>query len=251
MEEQKKRVLIVEDEFINLDLLRSYLEKSGYEISGDAMRADEAIEVLEQFDTDIAILDINIKGDKDGLWLAEQIQKHYHIPFIFLTAYSDKDTVKKAANLHPHGYLVKPFTQADIFTSVEVALKNYAKEHKKMDFPQEFLELETELKLSDSLFVKDSSTYKKLLIKDIQYIQSFKNYVEIFMKTGRVIVRSSLQKILQIFPQTHFVQVHRSFVVNINFIESIDGDFIFIENRKIPLSKSNRNDLFQKIHFLG
>lgn len=69
------RVLIVEDEFITMDMLRDYLENSGDEVSGDAMRADEAIDILERFDTDIVMLDINLKGDKDGIWLAEQIRQ--------------------------------------------------------------------------------------------------------------------------------------------------------------------------------
>jgi len=105
------RILIVEDEFVTLDLLRDYLEESGYEVSGDAMSADEAIKILEKGETDFAMLDINIKGDKNGIWVAEQIQKKYKIPFIFLTAFSDSATVKTAAGTHPYGYLVKPFTK--------------------------------------------------------------------------------------------------------------------------------------------
>lgn len=69
--ERKIRVLIVEDEFINLEVLRGYLEEMGYEISGDAMNPGEAIEVLERFDTDLAILDVNLKSQKDGIWIAE------------------------------------------------------------------------------------------------------------------------------------------------------------------------------------
>ena len=64
------RVLIVEDEFITMDMLRDYLEQSGYDVSGDAMRADEALDILERFDTDIVLLDINLKGEKDGIWIA-------------------------------------------------------------------------------------------------------------------------------------------------------------------------------------
>ena len=83
--EKNIRILIVEDEFVTLDLLRDYLEESGYEVSGDAMSAEEAITILEQGQTDFALLDINIKGYRDGIWLAEQINKKYQIPFIFIT----------------------------------------------------------------------------------------------------------------------------------------------------------------------
>ena len=116
--EKNVRILIVEDEFVTMDLLRDYLEESGYEVSGDAMSADEAIAILEKGDTDFAMLDINIRGEKDGIWVAEQINQKYKIPFIFLTALSDSPTVKAAARTNPYGYLVKPFKQADIFTTM-------------------------------------------------------------------------------------------------------------------------------------
>lgn len=248
--DKKIRILIVEDEFINLDLIQSYLRNAGYEISGDAMNAEEAVEVLEHFDTDLAILDINIQGDKDGIWIAEQIRAHYHIPFIFLTAYSDSATVKRAAEVNPYSYLVKPFTQADIFTAIEIALKNYEKEHEKMDLPEEFLLGEGELSIQDTIFVKENTAYKKILIRDIQYVQSFKNYIDVFMKTERIVLRSSLQGFLSSLPQVHFVQVHRSFIVNISYIDLVESDFILIGERKIPLSKSNRDDLFKKIRFI-
>ncbi len=246
--ERKVRILIVEDEFITLDLIQVYLVEAGYEISGDAMNAEEAIEVLAHYDTDLVILDINIQGDKDGIWIAEQIRSDYRIPFIFLTAYSDSETVKRAAGVNPYGYLVKPFTQADIFTSIEVALKNYEKEHERLDFPQALLEGEGEV--GDSVFVKVNSTYEKLLISEIQYAQSYKNYIEVSMTNKRILVRSSLQQFLSILPQKNFMQIHRSFVVNINYIDSVENEFILIGDSKIPFSKSYKEELFKRIRLL-
>lgn len=243
--------MIVEDEFINLELLRGYLEEMGYEIAGDAMNPEEAIEVLERFDTDLVILDVNLKSQKDGIWIAEEIRAHYHIPFIFLTAYSDRQTVERAATVNPYAYLVKPFTKADVFTAIEIALKNYAKEHHKVSIPKDFLEEGTELAIGSTLFVKDNNSYKKILIADIKYIQAYKNYMEVVLKTGRVVLRSSLQKCLGILPHTHFAQTHRSFIVNMDCIDSIEHDFIHIGDKKIPLSRSYRDELFGKMKFLG
>lgn len=245
--EKNIRVLIVEDEFINLDLLRDYLEDAGYEVSGDAMKADEAIEILERFDTDIAILDINIKGEKDGIWIAEQIRQKYHIPFIFLTAYSDPKTVARAANVNPYGYLVKPFIQADIFTSIEIALKNYAKEKGAYDLPKETTEETTELAIGDFLFVKDDYTFKKILIADIHFIQAYKNYIEISFANSRIILRSTLQKFSEVLPKKHFVQTHRSFIINLNFINNINVDMIVVGDKEVPLSKTYKEDFIKKI----
>jgi CheY-like chemotaxis protein len=102
------RILIVEDEFITLDLLKDYVIELGYHVSGDAINAEEAISVLEKNETDLVLLDINLTKEKDGIWIAEQINTKYKIPFIFISAYSDAETIKKAAFWHPSAYLVKP-----------------------------------------------------------------------------------------------------------------------------------------------
>lgn len=247
--EKKAKVLVLEDEYINLALLKDYLEMAGYELSGCVMKADDALEVLERFDTDIAILDINVKGEKDGIWVAEQIRTHYHIPFIFLTAYSDPTTVKRAASVNPYGYLVKPFSQADIYTSIEIALTNYEKEDKELVLPKEIISEHKELTFEDYIFIKDDFMYKKVVLAQIHYIQSFKNYIEISQQNSRILLRSPLQKIMEILPHQYFVQTHRSFIVNINFVESINSEQIVIGDKKIPLSKTYRDEFIKKIPF--
>ena len=249
--EKKVKVLVLEDEYINLDLLQDYLEAAGYEISGCVMKADKAIEVLDRFDTDIAILDINIKGDKDGIWVAEQIRAHYHIPFIFLTAYSDPKTVKRAAAVKPFGYLVKPFSQADIYTSIEIALSNYEKEDKELDLPKEIVTDNKQLTMEDFIFIKEDFIHKKVLISEIHYIQSFKNYIEISLSDSKITLRSTLQKIMKILPSKYFVHTHRSFVVNIHFVESIAAEYAITKNQKIPISKTYKDDFVRKLPFFN
>jgi DNA-binding LytR/AlgR family response regulator len=243
------RVLIVEDEFITMDMLRDYLEQSGYDVSGDAMRADEAIDILERFDTDIAMLDINLKGEKDGIWVAEQIRQHYHIPFIFLSAYSDGPTIQRAANTNPYGYLVKPFSQADIFAAIEVALKNYAKEVRPLELPEQNWADGDELLINQFIFVKDNNSFKKIVIADIRYIQAYKNYIELHLQSQRIVIRSTLQRFTNILPQKFFVLIHRSFVVNVKFVDEINPDSVTIGNEKIPLSKGHKDDFVKKFNF--
>ena len=243
------RVLIVEDEFITMDMLRDYLEQSGYEVSGDAMRAEEALDILERFDTDIVMLDINLKGNKDGIWIAEQIRLHYHIPFIFLSAYSDAATIQRAASTNPYGYLVKPFSQADIFAAIEVALKNYAKEVRPLELPEQNWADAGELLINQFIFIKDNSSFKKITIADIRYIQAFKNYIELNMNGQRIVIRSTLQRFAHILPQKYFIQIHRSFVVNVRFVEEINPDSVTVGTEKIPLSKSHKDDFIKKFNF--
>jgi DNA-binding LytR/AlgR family response regulator len=244
------RILIVEDEFITLDLLRSYIEEIGYEVSGDAMRAEEAIEILEQRDTDIALLDINIKGNQNGIWIAEQICKKYHIPFIFTTAYNDPHTIQNAIKTHPSGYLIKPFNKDDIFAAIEVALQNYA-HTSPPSVPASKIDTDaTDLLINQSIFIKEGLTFKKINIVDIHYIESCKNYLELHLANQKIVVRATLQKFYDFLPKNDFIQIHRSFIVNIRFVDKIRIDTISIGANEIPLGKNYKDDFYMKLQFL-
>lgn len=243
------RVLIVEDEFITMDTLRNYLEDSGYEVSGDAMRAEEALQILEEGTTDIAILDINLKGEKDGIWLAGQIRERHKIPFIFLSAFSDAATVEAASRTRPFGYLVKPFTRADIFTSIEVALKNYAEQMEELKLPESHRSVSTELLINEAIFVKDNLVFQKIVIRDIMYVQAFKNYLELHLVGSRHVIRSTLADFLNILPKSHFMQTHRSFALNLAFVEKIGGDFALVGSVNVPISRTFRDELLKRVKF--
>ncbi len=245
----KTRILIVEDEFINMDLLKDYLLDSNYEISGDAMNSQEAIDILDKFDTDLAILDINIKGDKDGIWIAEQIREHYHIPFIFLSAYSDSPTLKRAGDTNPYGYLVKPFTRANVYSAVEIALRNFSKEKKTIHLPIENWVNESNLSITQSIFVKDNNLFKKIELSQIRYIQAYKNYLELQMEREKVIIRSTLSKFYQVLPEVYFQQVHRSFVVNLQHVDSLISTSLIIGLSTVPISKNFKAELLKKLNF--
>lgn len=245
------RILIVEDEFITIETLTSVLKEMNYSISGDAMSAKEAIEILEKGETDLAILDINIKGDKDGIWLAGQIQEKYKIPFIFLSAFGDESTVHRAIETEPHGYLVKPFNKVDIFTAIEVALKNFAKQKKASSdkSTENASEEPSHIVAKDSIFIRDDYMFVKLKIEDILFIKSDKNYLEIHLPNKRHLVRGKLSDFAQNLSMDKFMQVHRSYVINIEAIDSFGAGFIKINRTEIPLGAAYKDELKNRVQF--
>jgi DNA-binding LytR/AlgR family response regulator len=246
---KKVRILLVEDEFVTLDILRDYLEEMGYDIVGDAMSADEAMQILAKESVDIAILDIHLKGDKNGIWLAEQIRQLYKFPFIFLSAFSDAATIESASETRPAGYLVKPFTQADIYAAIEVALKNHSNQMGELRLPNSLQSIDSELFINDAIFIKEGAVYNKIVLNDITHIQAFKNYLELNGKSHRHIIRSTLADFQRILPTDYFVQTHRSFVINLSYLDKIGGDFAQVNGVNIPISRSFKNDLLQKLKF--
>ncbi|MEM9846484.1 MAG: response regulator [Bacteroidota bacterium] len=231
----KINILLVEDEFITLDNLKDTITDLGYAVSGTAMRADKAISILEKGKTDFAILDINIKGEDDGIWIGEQIQKKYQIPFIYLTAYTDSATIKKAATTQPAGYLVKPFTEPSVFAAIEMALSAYQPPKistGKADDPA-------------YIFIRENKVYKKLVLSKIRYIEAFKNYLEINLKDGRHIIRSTLRDFMKELPTEQFIQTHRSFVVNKNYVKQVSSENVILSSREIPITKTYREQLLE------
>lgn len=118
----KAKIAIVEDEAIVAEDIRQMLIGMGYEVAGIAATADEALKVAETELPNLVLMDIRIKGARDGIDAAEQMLAQYDIPVVFLTAYADERTLERAKATLPYGYIVKPFEEKDIKTVIETAL---------------------------------------------------------------------------------------------------------------------------------
>ncbi len=123
-------ILIVEDEPIIAEDIATMLRNADYEVGSIAYTQEDVFVELSKSKTDLVLLDINLDGEQEGLVIAMKLKEQYNIPFIFLTSYSDKNTVKSAKLTEPCGYLVKPFSEASLFTTIEIALVNFAQRMK-------------------------------------------------------------------------------------------------------------------------
>lgn len=129
----KKRILIVEDQFIEAHDLQLILEKANYEVTGIARSVEQALEQIESEKPDLVFLDIMLKGTRNGIELA-QILKEKHIGFIFISANSSKSILDQAKTTQPYGFIVKPFREQDVLTTLEIAFyrQEYSLESKLM-----------------------------------------------------------------------------------------------------------------------
>ena len=116
------KILIVEDEPAIAHDIAAILTGNGYFVCGIAHSSSKALDYLVTKSPDIALLDISIKGTKDGVEIAHIIKDKYDIPFIFLTSYADKETIERVKETAPYGYIVKPFKERDLAPAIEVAL---------------------------------------------------------------------------------------------------------------------------------
>ncbi len=120
------KVLIVEDEPVIAQNISMYLNNNDFMVSGIAYDDEEALSQLQNNTPDAVVLDINLESTISGIEIAQQINRDYKIPFIFLTSYADKETLGKAKKVEPSGYIVKPFNEKTLLATLEIAISNYA-----------------------------------------------------------------------------------------------------------------------------
>ncbi|MDD3041456.1 MAG: response regulator [Methanosarcinaceae archaeon] len=128
---ERGRILVVEDELIVAMGIKKMLKILGYTVTGIASSGEDAISKAESTFPDLVLMDVMLKGDIDGIKAAEAIRKIIDIPIIYLTAYSDSKVLERAKKTSPYGYIVKPFDEKDLHSSIEMALYKHGNEIKR------------------------------------------------------------------------------------------------------------------------
>ena len=126
-----KSILVVEDESIVSKDIQMSLKRLGYEICGSGATGEEAIDLAREKVPDLILMDIMLKGKLNGIETAHIIRESIDVPIIYLTAYADESTLSKAKITEPYGYIIKPFQEIDLHTSIEMALYKHGKEKEK------------------------------------------------------------------------------------------------------------------------
>jgi PAS domain S-box-containing protein/putative nucleotidyltransferase with HDIG domain len=121
----KKQILIVEDERIEAEDIKTSLQNLGYSVSGTAFSGKEAVKKAEEFHPDLVLMDIVLGGKMDGIEAASTISSRFDIPVVYLTAYTDTKMLARAKATEPFGYIIKPFEDKELKTTVEMALHNH------------------------------------------------------------------------------------------------------------------------------
>lgn len=139
------KILIVEDEPLIAADIEATLSELGYIIGGIASSAEEAIEQLQSNPPDLVLLDITLGSDQNGLHVAEHLRQNTTLPFIFLTSHADKGTLDKAKKFLPNAYLVKPFNETDLLTTIEIVIYSHRQQVLKSEIKPVFETLNRKL----------------------------------------------------------------------------------------------------------
>ncbi|MFK7755517.1 MAG: LytR/AlgR family response regulator transcription factor [Flavobacteriales bacterium] len=245
-------ILVTEDESIVRKDIEMRLKKLGYNVVATADTGLKAIELAKAKKPDLALMDIMLKGDMTGIEAAAEIKTFLDIPIIFLTAYSDDSMLEKAKASEPHAYLLKPFKESDVRTSIEMAIHKHGSE-KKIKQENEFLRnLATASKSAKYIFVKSKKELVKIPIDEFLMVEALKDYVIIHTTNGQYTIHSTMKEIQKKLPSEHFTRAHRSYIVNVSKVIAIRSGNLVLEGVKdvVPVGGNYKNDISEQINVL-
>jgi len=139
---KRKQILVVEDERIVADDIRTSLERLEYTVPAIVYSGGEAIKKAAEINPDLVLMDIVLEGEMDGIEAASAIRSRFDIPVVYLTAYADKKTLERAKITEPFGYIIKPFEDRELNSTIEIALYKHTMERKLKKTQQELIQSE-------------------------------------------------------------------------------------------------------------
>lgn len=239
---EQVRAVIVEDKAVVAEDLKLCLQDFGYETLGICNNGQDAVDIVTSLAPDILLMDININGPMDGVETVRQINEAHPLPVIYLTAYSDDKTLERAKSTHPAAYLIKPFDPVDLKIAIDIAIENFQKYATQDDVARD--NGKTPL-VRDSLFVKQGEVYQKVAFENIDFVEADGSYAKIHTPERTLTISMNMKSVQANLP-SFFLKVHRSFVVNLNKVTGFDSSSLFVNNRVIPVSQSNKEVLSEK-----
>ncbi len=250
----KNNILIVEDEGIVAKDIQNSLKKLGYHVPLIVSTGEDAMQAVEESQPDLVLMDIMLKGSLSGIDAANVIKDRYDIPVVFLTAYADESTLAKAKISEPYGYIIKPFKEIDLHTTIEMALYKHAREMEIKKERDLYSSIITDKSTHDAVFVRSHSRLVRVATKDIIYVEALKDYVVFHTPNAKYTIHSTMKDIQKALIGNDFVRVHRSYIIRKEKIIAIEQPNVIMElgDKKVtvPIGGSYKDDLMDSLIFV-
>lgn len=245
------QVLIVEDEPVISEYIAECIERYGYQVMAKCYSMQDVLSTCKKKTPDIALMDINLGDEVDGIDLAHHLTKEYDFPIIFITSYTDETFLERAKKVNPAAYLVKPFDENTLKATIAFALHNYdGNSHSQMTPAERPVETDSFYSVKESFFIKSKGRFIKVAYRDILWMEANDAYSMLYTADGRHMVHHSLKKMEEKIPSSIFMRIHRSFIVNFNRVEEVSNDYVTIGSQQISIGKSYRSAVFDRLDLL-
>lgn len=220
------KCIIVEDEPLAEEKLRGFISQvSWLELCGSFHSGMDALRFIQQHTADLIFLDIHMEG-LTGIQVLESLKTRPRI--ILTTAFSNYAI--KAFDLQVDDYLLKPYSFERFLQAVQKACSNDSRQ------------IHEEAK--DFIFIKTDYRLMKVLLTDILYIEGMRDYRCVIMSSGKILTLTTFTDLTEQLPCSLFVRVHKSYIVSLKHIKSIEHHRIYIKDQIIPISESYRKEFY-------
>jgi DNA-binding LytR/AlgR family response regulator len=245
--EQKVKILVVEDEMLIGAKIALFLTELGYEVTALLPRAEEALQHVAEDLPDLALLDIQLRGDMDGIALAELLHSQHNLPVIFLTANTDDATFQRAKVAKPFAFLAKPFRKTELQRALELAITRMATATSPDSTATPPTDDDNAFLLDDRIFVRFKDRMVKILFDTIRYVEADRNYCRIFTPGKEYLLTMPMKSIEAKLPAAKFQRIHRSHIVNLAHVDEVSEGHVHIGDTHLPLSQSLREEFLKRI----
>ena len=244
------QITIVEDELIVSEDLKEILLDEGYDVTGCFESAEEALIHLAHVKPDLVMIDIRLKGKLSGIDLAEELRKSQPIPIIFVTANTDEATYQLARRTRPQAFLVKPFNARALIAAVDLALFNFSEDNTAEAIVDSALLDRKDFHgtIQDGFFIREGGRHKKIRLNDLLFIEADGSYAKLVTNTGQHVITQNLSTFLRKANLPLLVRVHRSYIINVNRVDSFDESYVYIDKYPIPVSKTYRSEFLTTLN---
>lgn len=246
----KYKILIVEDEILVATDIEESLESLGYTVQNSVDTGLKAIEEVERSLPNLVLMDINLKGEMTGIEAARRIIEKHDVPIIYLTANADIATVNKAKVALPYGYIIKPFTDKDLQTNIEIAIFKFGNDL-KLKFESEqfntFFDLKDHEK--NQIIVHAKQGLEKINIDDVYFIEKDGNNTTIHLSDEEVTTKKPFEEFIEFFPKLTFLQVNKTTVINATKVFAVKFPEIIIADKMSVITVDKEfKDLLKNIN---
>lgn len=240
---EKTSILIVEDDMIIAANISLQLCNLGYEVTGIETKAEEAIHHALETKPDMILMDIQLKGQSNGIDAVKAIRKYLDIPIIYLTANVDDSTFEKAKETHPYAFIAKPFTNLNLERTIALVEEMVKEKREHVSVEDAFVDSQ-----EDRIFIRNQNKLVKVMLEDILYVEAERNYCKITTTNQTYLIVSPLNKLCDKVDPKHFVRIHRSFVVNFGKLDSVAESYVDVKGKLIPIGKQYKEDLHKLLN---
>lgn len=223
------RCLIVDDEPLSQNILKKFIGQTpGLEVAATCQDAFEAMEFLQQQPAELLFLDVNMPG-LSGVNFLKSLEMPP--PVIFITAYPE--FAVEGFNLNAVDYLLKPFSFERFLKAVNKA--------KKVAFPS------PTAASPEFIFLKVEKRMVKVNLSEIRYLQAWGDYVKVFTADACHLTHDTLKNLEKVLPTSHFLRIHKSYMVALDKIDFVEGNRIEVESERLPIGVSYKEEVLRRL----